>query len=180
MRGSRRCHAVVLGDNSTTNSASGRDVPQQTDTSSTGILIRPGVLMVGGQTHTCAILDTGRMQCWGEGGSGELGNGGTNDYPRPRLVGDSSDQAHLGDADPDGDDHHELFEDYPGNTARSVECAAGTFGLHACQTTRLASYAVPGSAFPDFCATGDSTEATGSGSSADCLADTDGDLALGR
>ena len=32
-----------------------------------------------GWTHTCAILDNASVKCWGEGGSGRLGYGNTND-----------------------------------------------------------------------------------------------------
>ena len=36
-----------------------------------------------GNSHTCAILDDGSVSCWGEGGSGQLGNGGTSDKTTP-------------------------------------------------------------------------------------------------
>ncbi|OGQ92201.1 MAG: hypothetical protein A2289_02595 [Deltaproteobacteria bacterium RIFOXYA12_FULL_58_15] len=34
--------------------------------------------VAAGYAHTCAILDTGRLMCWGFDGSGQLGDGGTN------------------------------------------------------------------------------------------------------
>ncbi len=37
-------------------------------------------------THFCAVGGTGSMQCWGEGGSGQLGNGATADSPSPVPV----------------------------------------------------------------------------------------------
>jgi len=36
--------------------------------------------------HTCAILDTGDVSCWGEGLDGRLGNGGTSDKTTPTLT----------------------------------------------------------------------------------------------
>jgi alpha-tubulin suppressor-like RCC1 family protein len=36
--------------------------------------------------HTCAILDTGDVSCWGEGIDGRLGNGGTSDKTTPTLT----------------------------------------------------------------------------------------------
>ena len=36
--------------------------------------------------HTCAILDTGDVSCWGEGSNGQLGNGGTSDQTTPTLT----------------------------------------------------------------------------------------------
>jgi alpha-tubulin suppressor-like RCC1 family protein len=35
--------------------------------------------------HTCAILTKGRLRCWGEGGSGELGYGNTDDIGETEL-----------------------------------------------------------------------------------------------
>jgi len=39
---------------------------------------RSAKLVAAGQSHTCAILDDGRMKCWGLNASGELGLGDTN------------------------------------------------------------------------------------------------------
>ena len=36
-----------------------------------------------GNVHTCAILDDGSVSCWGDGGYGQLGNGGTSDANTP-------------------------------------------------------------------------------------------------
>ena len=47
-------------------------------TSSLGIG-RTAVAISSGYEHTCAILDDGSVSCWGNGGNGRLGNGGTSD-----------------------------------------------------------------------------------------------------
>ena len=40
-----------------------------------------------GNVHTCAVLVSGGVQCWGEGGSGQLGNGSsTTNQPTPVAV----------------------------------------------------------------------------------------------
>ncbi|MCW2784643.1 MAG: Alpha-tubulin suppressor [Marmoricola sp.] len=40
-----------------------------------------------GYTGTCAVKATGTMWCWGFGGRGQLGNGGTSDVGTPTQVG---------------------------------------------------------------------------------------------
>ena len=42
--------------------------------------------VTAGEDHSCAVLDNGRAQCWGKGGSGQLGTGLTNDYNVPTNV----------------------------------------------------------------------------------------------
>lgn len=39
-----------------------------------------------GAQHTCALTTAGTAYCWGAGGAGQLGNGGTGDVPVPRAV----------------------------------------------------------------------------------------------
>ncbi|MEQ1701925.1 MAG: hypothetical protein ABMA25_17590, partial [Ilumatobacteraceae bacterium] len=40
---------------------------------------RPAIALAAGSAHTCALLDTGRVTCWGSGSGGRLGYGNTND-----------------------------------------------------------------------------------------------------
>jgi hypothetical protein len=47
--------------------------------------------IVAGEDHTCALLDTGSVRCWGLGASGRLGYGNTND------IGDNETPASAGD-----------------------------------------------------------------------------------
>ena len=44
---------------------------------------RTAVAISSGYEHTCAILDDGSVSCWGNGGNGRLGNGGTSDATTP-------------------------------------------------------------------------------------------------
>ena len=46
-----------------------------------------------GREHTCALLDTGRVRCWGSGSDGRLGYGNTDD------IGDNETPASVGDVD---------------------------------------------------------------------------------
>lgn len=41
----------------------------------------------GNSDHTCAVDSAGRLWCWGSGGEGKLGNGGTDDKAVPTQVG---------------------------------------------------------------------------------------------
>ena len=47
---------------------------------------RTAVALSSGDSHTCAILDDGSVSCWGDGGSGRLGNGGTSNQNSPTLT----------------------------------------------------------------------------------------------
>jgi cysteine-rich repeat protein len=49
-----------------------------------------------GDTHTCALLNTGNVRCWGSGFSGQLGYGNTDD------IGDDEHPASAGDVDVGG------------------------------------------------------------------------------
>lgn len=39
-----------------------------------------------GDVHACALLDSGAVKCWGEGGSGQLGNGSSSSASTPTQV----------------------------------------------------------------------------------------------
>ena len=47
---------------------------------------RTAIALSSGHHHTCAILDNGAVSCWGEGGAGRLGNGGTSNKLTPTLT----------------------------------------------------------------------------------------------
>lgn len=42
--------------------------------------------ITSGQIHTCAVLDTGHVQCWGGNPFGQLGDGANNSHPLPATV----------------------------------------------------------------------------------------------
>ncbi len=52
--------------------------------------------IAAGGAHTCALLDTGAVRCWGLGGLGKLGYGNTDD------IGDDETLASAGDVDVGG------------------------------------------------------------------------------
>lgn len=54
---------------------------------------RAVVRIAAGYEHTCALLDTGAVRCWGEGGFGRLG------YGRVAVIGDDETPASAGDVD---------------------------------------------------------------------------------
>jgi len=67
---------------------------------STGQLVDVGgtvTQLSAGSMHTCALLDTGRVRCWGHGADGRLGYGNTLD------IGDDETPAAAGDVDVGGD-----------------------------------------------------------------------------
>ena len=66
-----------LGDGTTTN--------RSTPTEVTGITSGVTAISADGP-HTCALLDTGAMKCWGYNGSGQLGDGTTTQRNTPTQV----------------------------------------------------------------------------------------------
>jgi alpha-tubulin suppressor-like RCC1 family protein len=68
-----------LGDGTTTN----RKVPTSVSGLASGVTV-----IRAGYNHTCALLASGGVRCWGDNSSGELGNNSTNNSSTPvRVVG---------------------------------------------------------------------------------------------
>jgi alpha-tubulin suppressor-like RCC1 family protein len=44
---------------------------------------RTAIQIATGRAHTCAILDNNELKCWGKGGHGRLGSGGTTNVLHP-------------------------------------------------------------------------------------------------
>ena len=70
-----------LGDGTTTDSPVPVPVDPFTDVTATAVSI------TAGNSHTCALLNTGAVNCWGENWAGQLGNGTTTDSSVPVPVG---------------------------------------------------------------------------------------------
>lgn len=68
-----------LGNGATSTQSS----PTLTNSLGTG---RTAIAVSAGNRHTCAVLDNGAVSCWGHGGVGQLGNGGTSDTNTPTLT----------------------------------------------------------------------------------------------
>jgi alpha-tubulin suppressor-like RCC1 family protein len=68
-----------LGNDSTTNSSIPVEVQDLGGT--------PVKIVAGGE-HTCVLLSSGQIQCWGYNGYGQLGNGGTSNSLVPVYVED--------------------------------------------------------------------------------------------
>ena len=62
---------------------SDKSMPTLTSSLGTG---RTAVAISSGEYHTCAILDTGQVSCWGLNSDGQLGNGGTTNKNTPTLT----------------------------------------------------------------------------------------------
>jgi alpha-tubulin suppressor-like RCC1 family protein len=56
----------------------------------------PVAQVTAGDDHTCALLDTGKVRCWGYGGDGQLGYGNTDN------IGDNETPATAGDVNVGG------------------------------------------------------------------------------
>ena len=66
-----------LGDGTTTN----RKVPTSVSGLASGVTV-----IRAGYNHTCALLTSGGVRCWGDNSSGELGNNSTNNSSTPVSV----------------------------------------------------------------------------------------------
>jgi hypothetical protein len=69
------------------------ELPSSVGTVSVG---GPVAQVVAGNNHTCALLDTGSVRCWGSGASGQLGYGNTS------TIGDDETPAAAGNVDVGG------------------------------------------------------------------------------
>jgi hypothetical protein len=49
------------------------------------------VQIAAGKYHACALLSNGQVKCWGEGGSGQLGDGGSTRRTSPVVVSNLND-----------------------------------------------------------------------------------------
>jgi alpha-tubulin suppressor-like RCC1 family protein len=66
-----------LGDGTTTN----KPTPTAVSGLSSGV-----IAISAGELHTCALMSAGEVKCWGENGSGQLGDGTTTNKPTPTAV----------------------------------------------------------------------------------------------
>jgi alpha-tubulin suppressor-like RCC1 family protein len=69
----------LIGDDES--AAAGRNV----------VLGGPAEQLAAGSEHTCALMRTGTVRCWGEGDRGRLGYGNTNDIGLGELPADAGD-----------------------------------------------------------------------------------------
>ena len=76
-----------LGNGTTTDSSAPVAVSAFTDVSATAVSI------TAGSFHTCAVLNTGAVNCWGTNSFGRLGNGTTTDSSVPVAVAAFTDGA---------------------------------------------------------------------------------------
>jgi alpha-tubulin suppressor-like RCC1 family protein len=53
----------------------------------------------GGQNHTCGVRDSGKLYCWGNDGSGQVGDGDANSATAPRRIGSHEDWATVSAGD---------------------------------------------------------------------------------
>ncbi len=82
--------AGELGNGATTDVSA----PVVVRTSSSNANALSGVRSIGvGDAHTCALLGSGTVRCWGAGGAGQLGDGSTADRSTPVTVHASSSSA---------------------------------------------------------------------------------------
>ena len=82
-------HTDVIG-------AAARDLPDRLTPVPLGSVAHVVDLAAGGR-HTCALLDTGQVKCWGDNGSGQLGTGDINHRgDQPGELGDALPTVDLG------------------------------------------------------------------------------------
>jgi len=68
-----------LGNGGTSNIGSSAVSPSRIADATVVSLLRPALKVEVGGSHSCALLDDGRIQCWGRNAEGQLGLGHSND-----------------------------------------------------------------------------------------------------
>ncbi len=150
-----------------------KTTPTLTNSLGTG---RTAVAISSGFRHTCATIDNGSISCWGRNHVGQLGNGGTSQYPHTPTLTSSlgiGRTAWLVDLDQDGDGVVDDIDDYPGNPIRTVNCSPGQFGRYQCSDAPLGKYvSTSGSMYAVQADVGYYVPSTGQTSQTACLAGT--------
>jgi alpha-tubulin suppressor-like RCC1 family protein len=72
-----------LGDNTTTERHFGVHLQKDDSDTANDHPLTGVVALTAGATHTCALLSTGAVKCWGDDGHGQLGDGGSASSSRP-------------------------------------------------------------------------------------------------
>src|SRR5205085_1708336 len=94
--------------------------------------------VAAGLHHTCALLTTGAVKCWGLGAEGELGRGDTATIgDAAGEVGPSLAAVALGGTAAGGDAPGEMGANLPAvnlGASPAVELAIGGAGFHTCAT----------------------------------------------
>lgn len=74
------------GDNRRGQLGDGSDIERATPVPVTGLL-EPAVLLAAGGRHTCAVMESGIVNCWGDNRFGQIGDGSLVVRHRPSPVG---------------------------------------------------------------------------------------------
>jgi alpha-tubulin suppressor-like RCC1 family protein len=81
-----------LGNSNTSNNVGDSDLPSATATVNVGGTV---LQLSAGKFHTCALLSTGNVRCWGYNAFGQLGYGNGTNVSVPVLAGDVSMGGHV-------------------------------------------------------------------------------------
>jgi len=113
------------------------------------------IAISAGHQHSCAILDSGLLKCWGSGSYGRLGTGYTTAQSTPVNVNlPANEFLATGDVDNDGDGIMDIFDHFPNNPIRSINCPAGSYGRYSCVETTPGHYAPAASMYQTECDSG--------------------------
>jgi len=76
-----------------------------------------------GAYHTCALLDTGDVSCWGMGYLGRLGDNQNEDraFPNPTSSFPDERKVAVSERDTDGDNVLNIFDEFPNNSTESSD-----------------------------------------------------------